>query len=147
MCVAMFFIGNPSETNSTMTLAMQCDGDDDSAPKHRPTNWLDMKKAEKARNCTRPAHHDKLRAELDSYLAEPFIEENVNSYSWWRDNQLKYPAVAVVARAHLGIPATSVASERVFSKCGRVCAERRSLLSPQHVQQLVFLSKNMPDTN
>jgi hypothetical protein len=145
MCIAIFCTGDPSETNSSVTLAMQCD--DGSPPERQATNWLDMKKAEKARNSVRPAHHDKLRAELDSYLAEPFIEEDVNSYSWWRDNRLKYPSVAVVARAHLGIPATSVASERVFSKCGRVCSERRSLLSAQHVQQLVFLSKNLPETN
>ena len=58
-------------------------------------------------------------------------------------NQSQYPTLAVVARSYLSIPSTSVASERVFSKCGRVCSERRSLLSPEHVEQLVFLSQNL----
>jgi len=52
--------------------------------------------------------------------------------------------VAEVAMSVLGIPATSVASERLFSKCGLVISDRRSSLSQQHVEQLVFLSQNLP---
>jgi len=37
----------------------------------------------------------------------------------------------------------SVASERVFSKCGRVCSDRRASLKHQHVEHLVFLSHNL----
>jgi zinc finger BED domain-containing protein 1 (E3 SUMO-protein ligase ZBED1) len=70
---------------------------------------------------------------------------NINPLGWWSSNEYKYPSVAIVARAYLGIPATSVASERVFSKCGGggVCTERRSMLSPQHVQQLVVVGQNL----
>ena len=77
------------------------------------------------------------------YMNEPNLPEDSNPLNWWRDNYSKYPSVAVVARAFWGISATSVASERVFSKCGRVCSERRSLLSPQHVEQLVCLANNL----
>ena len=76
-------------------------------------------------------------------MNEPNVPEDSNSLNWWRDNYSKYPSVAVVARVYLGIPATSVASERVFSKYGRVYSERRSLLSPQHVEQLVCLANNL----
>ena len=78
-----------------------------------------------------------------SFLEEPNEAEDANPFTWWQVNQLKYPTLAVVARSSLAIPSTSVASERVFSKCGRVCSERRSLLSPEHVEQLVFLSQNI----
>ena len=36
------------------------------------------------------------------------------------------PIPESVARAHLGIPTTSVAGERVFSKCGLVCSDGRA---------------------
>ena len=48
------------------------------------------------------------------YMNEPNVPEDSNPLNWWRDNYSKYPSVAVVARAFWGIPATSVASERVF---------------------------------
>lgn len=127
------------------TLALTCDDDTGTGSTGQSTNWLQLKKALKERNSTRPTHTDHLLAELDAYLAEPNIDENVNPLGWWSSNQFKYSAVAIVARSFLGIPATSVASERVFSKCGRICTERRSVLSAQHVQQLVFLGQNLAD--
>ena len=57
---------------------------------------------------------------------------------------LKILSVAEVAMSVLGIPATSVVSERLFSKYDLVISDRRSSLSPQHVEQLVFLSQNLP---
>lgn len=135
----------PNVPESGISLAMNCDNGDADANNQQQTNWLDIRKAEKARNSNSPTQRDMLKAELDAYLAEPIIMESSNPLPWWRSNHLKYPSVALVARAYLGIPATSVASERVFSKCGRVCTERRSLLSPQHVEQLVFLAQNLPD--
>jgi hypothetical protein len=52
---------------------MNCDNDDagDSDTRQQLTNWLDAKKAEKARNVNRPTLSDRLSKELDSYLAEP----------------------------------------------------------------------------
>lgn len=140
--------GEPCESESDITLAMSCDDDEGSGAGKRQqstANWLEMKKAEKARSTNRSTEQDLLTKELDSYLEEPNVPEEINPLSWWRTNKSKYPSVALVARAYLGIPATSVASERVFSKCGRVCSERRSLLSPQHIEQLVFLAQNLPN--
>lgn len=124
---------------------MSCDDDEGSGSRQSSANWLEAKKAEKARSTNIPTNRDRLFKELEQYLAEPNAPETSNPLDWWRNYQSKYPSIAVVARAYLGIPATSVASERVFSKCGRVCSERRSLLSPQHVEQLVFLANNLPE--
>ena len=129
-----------------MTLAINCDDDDrGDSGQQSTTSGLEAKKAAKARNTSRPTVRDRLLTELDAYISEPNVEEHSNPLCWWRSNQSRYPSVAVVARSYLGIPATSVASERVFPKCGRVCSERRSLLTPQHVEQLVSLAQNLSD--
>jgi hypothetical protein len=125
-----------------MTLALTCDTDE--VVSNTSLNWLEAKKAEKARCVKVPANRELLSKELDAFIAEPYAAEDCNPLGWWNGHRLKYPSVAAVARVYLGIPATSVASERVFSKCGRVCSERRSLLTPQHIEQLVFLAHNLP---
>ena len=37
---------------------------------------------------------------------------------WWRDHQLQYPNLSVMARQYLGVPATSASVERLFSVVG-----------------------------
>jgi len=41
------------------------------------------------------------------------------------------------------IPATSVPSERIFSKAGQIVSQRRNRLSPKNVDVLIFLNKNL----
>ena len=62
---------------------------------------------------------------------------------WWRENSSKYPYLAKLAKFMLSVPATSVASERVFSTAGDVVTATRSALSPDLVDQLIFLKKNL----
>jgi hypothetical protein len=126
-----------------MTLAMSCELDDQG--QQSTVSWLEARKAEKARSSTIHTERETLTKELESYMEEPNILEHSNPFQYWAENKAKYPTVAMVARAYLGIPATSVASERVFSRCGLVCSDRRSSLSPQHVEELVFLSQNLPE--
>lgn len=134
-------------STSSMTLAMTCDNDGSStsATPHGSSSsaWLEEKKARKARQTTRASDAEALAKELDEYIDSPCEPEDTNPFQWWATNQKKFPHVADVARAHLGIPATSVASERVFSKCGLVCSDRRASLKSQHVEHLVFLSHNL----
>jgi len=58
--------------------------------------------------------------QLATYLAELTLSHSQNPLSWWATNHQKYPSVATVARWLLAVPATSVASERLFSKAGNV---------------------------
>jgi hypothetical protein len=44
---------------------------------------------------------------------------------------------------YLIIPATSAACERVFSSDGLILEDRRSRLSNEHVNMLIFLYKNL----
>jgi hypothetical protein len=97
---------------------------------------------------------DKMKNQLKEYLNKPLIEltetrpETINkgsseSYKWWSANCSRFKDVARVARIFLSIPASSVASERIFSAAGTVIGNRRSNLDPSQVERLVFLNQNL----
>ena len=48
-----------------------------------------------------------------------------------------------LAKKYLAITATSTPAERVFSVAGLIVSRLRASLSPEHVDMLVFLNKNM----
>lgn len=61
---------------------------------------------------------------------------------WWSLNCTTYPFLSVLAKKYLTVQATSVASERVFSKGGLVVTDHRASLTNDHVSELVYLSMN-----
>lgn len=80
--------------------------------------------------------------ELKSYLAEPVPTLACSDLSWWKQNDLKYPKLAILARKHLSTPASSVSAERIFSLTGNIISKKRARLKPELVEKLVFLNKN-----
>lgn len=50
---------------------------------------------------------------------------------------------AKLAKGYLGVPATTVPSERVFCKAGHSVSASRSALAAEYVDNLVFLTINM----
>jgi len=70
-----------------------------------------------------------MRQQLSTYLAEPTLLHSQNPLSWWATNCQKYPSVAAVARRLLAVPATSVASEHLFSKAGNVITKKQNCLA------------------
>ncbi|KAK9528502.1 hypothetical protein VZT92_012656 [Zoarces viviparus] len=62
---------------------------------------------------------------------------------WWKSNECKYPHIAMMARRYLAVPGTLVPSERVFSTAGDIVTAKRSTLSPENVDILIFLKKNL----
>ena len=103
-----------------------------------------------------------VRNELSAFLNEPIIiqpptaTENAassdrtvidscSSLQWWSQHRSRYPSLVPVVRMLFGVPATSVPSERLFSKAGLVISDRRSRLSPQHAEQQCFMSCNWRD--
>ncbi|XP_065326764.1 E3 SUMO-protein ligase ZBED1-like [Pelmatolapia mariae] len=62
--------------------------------------------------------------------------------SWWKSHEEVYPFLATLAKRYLCIPGTSVSAERVFSTAGDIVTAKRSTLTSEHVDQLLFLSKN-----
>ena len=61
---------------------------------------------------------------------------------WWREHQLEYPRLALLAQRYLCITATSVPCERAFSKAGWIVNKRRCSLSDDHVSTLLFVAFN-----
>jgi hypothetical protein len=59
------------------------------------------------------------------------------------ENQYLYPRLSLLAKKYLSIPASSVASEKVFSLAGQVVSKKRSRMHPSKVDMFIFLNKNM----
>jgi len=68
---------------------------------------------------------------------------NTNPLLWWKANELKYPILSKLSQRYLCVPATSVASERVFSSGGDLVSTQRSCLHSENVGKLPFLKKNL----
>lgn len=90
-----------------------------------------------------PKPLDSIQSELDSYLILPnaSIEEDV--IKWWVDHKENFKRLYKIAIKFLIIPATSAASERIFSTAGLILNKKRSKLSPQHASLLIFLNKHL----
>lgn len=81
--------------------------------------------------------------EMSNYLEQSCIETDSDPLLWWKHNCIYFPLLAVIGRKYLCIPATSVPSERVFSKGGIIVNAFRTKLKPKHVNNLIFLAQNM----
>ncbi|KAI4810851.1 hypothetical protein KUCAC02_013779 [Chaenocephalus aceratus] len=71
------------------------------------------------------------------------LEVKEDPLVWWKEHQYEYPLLSHLAKRYLCIPGTSVSSERVFSTAGDIVTAQRSALLPEHVDQIIFLNKNL----
>ncbi|CAH2013573.1 unnamed protein product [Acanthoscelides obtectus] len=71
-------------------------------------------------------------AEIRMYLEEPNIPRTENTLLWWKSRELLYPTLAPLAKKYLSMVATSVPSERVFSKAG---TEAAGLIRPSDTER------------
>ncbi|KAI7793193.1 putative zinc finger BED domain-containing protein 1-like [Triplophysa rosa] len=85
---------------------------------------------------------DAVRNELLVYFGEKPIPKDKNPLQWWKENETKFPALAVVAKSYLAAPATSTPSERLFSAAGTIVSKKRASLTKEHVDMLTFLHSN-----
>lgn len=91
-------------------------------------------------NCLTSSNDD--NSELFMYQNEREINRNGNPLEWWCSNRKKYPILSQLAFKYLCITATSSPSERMFSATGQLTSDRRSRLTPDNVDILLFLQKN-----
>jgi hypothetical protein len=84
---------------------------------------------------------EKVNLEIIQYQKEKALSLTGNPLDWWREHQIFYPHLSNIAKLYLGIPATSVPSERVFSTTGDIITAQRAVLKPAHVDMMVFLKK------
>jgi hypothetical protein len=65
-----------------------------------------------------------------------------NCLEWWKQNEFRFPRLAVLAKKYLSIQATSAPSERIFSKAGRIISTLRTRLSSAIAGKLLYVSEN-----
>jgi hypothetical protein len=97
-----------------------------------------------------PQSQTPIYEEFSYYLDEiktPQAVPEVDPFEWWRDNQKKFPILYKIARKYLGIPATSVPSERLFSDAGNQISTERNRLKPSTVNDLLFVKRNIKYIN
>ena len=82
--------------------------------------------------------------DLQKYLGDEPLEIDGYILAWWKDNQRRLPTLSKVARKFLCIPATSVPSERLFSKAGLIITTKRASLDTETASMLCFLAENLP---
>ena len=80
--------------------------------------------------------------EINLYLQQRKIGLNDDPLKWWAVNKNNFPVLAQIARKYLSIPATSVSSERLFSDAGNHITAKRTRLSPDLVNKMLFLKRN-----
>lgn len=85
--------------------------------------------------------------ELKMYLNSPTVNINSDPFLFW-SNYGCSPEFKKVAFKYLSIVGTSVPSERIFSKTGRILTETRNRLDGKRLNRLLFLSSiNLEDWN
>jgi hypothetical protein len=90
-----------------------------------------------------PQTPDICESELDVYInSPPNYSINSSILLFWENNKSKYPRLYSIARRLLSIPATNLSSERNFSAAGFTLNDRRSNLSPENVNYLLFIRSN-----
>lgn len=82
---------------------------------------------------------DGIPIELRQYLNRPVCSRDTNPLEEWEKYKIIYPHIYEIAREHLGILATSVPCERLFSKAGLIITQQRNRLSSDHLNQQLFL--------
>jgi len=90
--------------------------------------------------------NDEITYYLDNIRIPPALPD-MDPFKWWSDNEKRFPVLFNIARKFLGIPATSVPSERLFSDAGNQITSERNRLKAETVSELLFLKRNMEYIN
>lgn len=78
-------------------------------------------------------------SELNFYLKSSLARLSDDPLLIWKDMFKVYPILSKVAVKYLVPVATSVPSERLFSKAGLTLNKQRNRLTSKHLNQLLFL--------
>jgi len=81
-----------------------------------------------------------LSLEFRNYLDTNISDFHIDPLLFWTNNFNRESELVKLALKYLIIPATSVPSERLFSKAGDILNKKRSSLSPKRVEQLLIMS-------
>ncbi|XP_037812651.1 E3 SUMO-protein ligase ZBED1-like [Lucilia sericata] len=77
--------------------------------------------------------------ELSVYLRSPVSRFDENPLEVWADYKIQFPSLYNIAYKYLTMVASSVPSERLFSKASLVLSQKRSSLQAERVNKILFL--------
>ena len=87
-------------------------------------------------------HRHERQDEIEEYMMIEEIDVSTCPFKWWASQELRFPILSQLAKKYLAIPATSAASERLFSDAGNVMTVKRTNLSPTTFEHLIFCKRN-----
>ncbi|XP_052128665.1 zinc finger BED domain-containing protein 4-like [Frankliniella occidentalis] len=80
------------------------------------------------------------KAEIRAYISRELLPITADPLKRWEAIKPLYPNLYIVAQKYLSILATSLPSERLFSKLSFISTEETSRLTAEHLSQRVFLA-------
>ena len=83
----------------------------------------------------------KLQHEINRYVNDPVQDIKSSPLEWWKVNELRFPLLGQMAKKFLGVSASSVPCERLFSNAGNIITEKRSRLTPSNAEMMIFTLK------
>lgn len=86
-----------------------------------------------------------VKSELERYLVLPDEDRKTDALSWWKLHAAQFPKVAILARRYLAIPASSAASERLFSRLKLTASASRQNMSPETACMLLFVESHLKE--
>lgn len=75
------------------------------------------------------------------YLELPYENIKSNPVEFWKTNGHTMPELKKISEKYLCAPATSVPSEKIFSKAGQIMSERRNRLSTKNLDRSINFFK------
>jgi hypothetical protein len=72
-------------------------------------------------------------------MKQQLVKRDTDVYKYWASKEYEFPIIAQIARDHLAIPATSAASECVFSVGGDIVTKKRNRLGGSNTRRLLCL--------
>jgi len=97
-----------------------------------------------ASGATAVSRSENVQAEISQYKGMPVIGLGEKPLQSWNSNKHILPNLAKLAQKYLGIVATSIPSEHLFSVAGNIASAKRAALLSENVEKLVFLHENSP---
>jgi len=94
---------------------------------------------------TAPTATEQLQYEIRTYYSLQVNQvhtANDDVLQFWKSHTTVLPLLSQIAASYLGISASSVPVESLFSTAGLVLNGKRSSLSPEHLNKIVFIHDN-----
>lgn len=84
-----------------------------------------------------------VQTEFEDFTEQKNVPRETDVLLWWKMHASEFPVLAILARQYLAIPASSAASERLFSRLKLVATTARQNMSPETLCMLLFVNQHL----